>query len=594
MRNLGLLRSLLQRREKLRCVAILCLTMVGAVLEIALVGSIPAAVALLGNRSRFAKIPLIGEFEPVIRAMSDTVLLSWIAIAVVSLALVKLIYFFFLNRFILQTTYEIRVRLSKWIFESYLYAPWAFHLKHHSSELLRNSTTEVYEVVGGVIRPLLNVMFGLVMGVFVLGMIVTVLPIQAVLAFAMTVLSAGVILLTLRKNLAAEGESAKLERMRLLNTVQEGLANLVDARLLGRENWFINRFVKSASRFSASQNKIFLVSSMLPYAVEFVSIAGLMLVVVLLARQAETLESILPQITLIAVGLVRLRQAVSTVSSNIAKIQYSVPSLQNVYDHTAGIENQLEVIDGTRERLKCNDAVVLSDLNFTYPELDRRVLDGINLTIKKGTSVAFVGETGCGKSTLLQVLLGLLPPSGGSITVDGINIQSKLRRWRNLIGYVPQQIHLLDATIENNIVMGDDTIDQRRLKQAIRIAQLEDVLAGQPSGLQTVVGEDGTRLSGGQRQRIGLARALYREPELIVLDEATSALDYQTEAAITKALSEIPWVATRIIVAHRLSTVQDCDVIVMLDKGQIQDKGTFDGLAGRHQTFANRMAGHAS
>lgn len=591
MSHLKAIRSLLHRREKLRCAAILGLTIVGAVLEIALVGSIPAAVAILGDRTRFAKIPLVGEFELSIRGMSDATLLFWIAVAVVSLALVKLVYFFFLNRFVLQTTYEIRVRLSKWIFESYLYAPWAFHLKHHSSELLRNSTTEIYEVVGGVIQPLLNVLFGLVMGAFVLTMIVTVLPIQAVLAFAMTVLSAGAILLALRKNLAAEGESAKLERKRLLNTVQEGLANLVDARLLGRENWFINRFVKSASRFSASQNKIFLVSKMLPYAVEFVSIAGLMLVVVLLARQAPTLESILPQITLIAVGLVRLRQAVSTVSSNVAKIQYSVPSLQNVYDHTAGLKHELEQQDGTSKRSKYEKAVALSDLSFAYPERDVRVLDGVSLSIEKGSSVAFVGETGCGKSTLLQVLLGLLTPSEGSITVDGVDIRSELRCWRNLIGYVPQQIHLLDATIEDNIVMGDGNVDQRRLEQAIRIAQLEDVLAGQPEGLQTIVGEDGTRLSGGQRQRIGLARALYREPELIVLDEATSALDYQTEAAITKALSEIPWVATKIIVAHRLSTVQDCDVIVMLDQGRIRDMGTFAELAERHNTFAGGLAG---
>ncbi|MEO2035045.1 MAG: ABC transporter ATP-binding protein [Planctomycetaceae bacterium] len=556
-----------------------------------LVGAIPAAVALLADRSRFARIPFIGTLEQRVNTVSDVAILGWIAVAIIFLALVKLVYFYALNRVILQTIYNIRVRLSRWIFESYMYAPWPFHLEHHSSELLRNSTTEIYEVVGGVIQPILNVMFGMVMAGFVLIMIIGALPIQAFLAFAITIAAAGALLMLLRKSLEMEGESAKLERKRMLSSVQEGLANLIDARLLSREGWFISRFMTSASRFSTSQNRIFFVSRMLPYAIEFVSIGGLMIVVFLLARQSGDLKTILPQITLIGIGLVRLRQAVSTVSSNVAKIQYSLPSLQNVYDHTVALKELIEEPDTTTERCEFKDAIDVINLGFVYPQREEPVLNGVNLSIAKGSSIAFVGETGCGKSTLLQVLLGLLAPTTGCITVDGVDVRRQLRRWRNLIGYVPQQIHLLDATIEQNIVMGETETDQRRLKQAIRIAQLDDVLAGQPDGLQTIVGEDGTRLSGGQRQRIGLARSLYREPELIILDEATSALDYQTEAAITKALNSIPWVATKVIVAHRLSTVQNCDMIVILKDGQISDTGTFAALCERNHTFAAGAAG---
>jgi ABC-type bacteriocin/lantibiotic exporter with double-glycine peptidase domain len=546
-------------------------------------------MAILANRTVLAGLPLVSRWDQTVREASSTSLLTFIAIVIGILTLIKLIYFFLMHQFTLNTVHAIRVRLAKWIFDSYLHAPWTFHLDHHSSELLRNSTTEVNETVSGVILPILTIIFGFVMALFVLCLIVTTLPLEAFLAFGATIIAAGLLLFGLRKLLAREGEAAKDGRLKMLKHVNEGLSSIVDARLFGLEPWFLDRFLEGTRRLSIAQNRMTLVSRLMPYAIELVSVVGLLLVVLLLARRSDSLAEVLPQMTLIAIGLVRLRQAVNQVASGVARVQYSLPSLANVYEHTAGLKEAVEDVGLSKDRIAFEDAITCEQVWFHYASREAAILKGIDLRIPKGSSVAFVGETGCGKTTLLQLLLSLMPPAHGSIKVDGVEVQSDLRRWRNLIGYVPQHIHLLDATISENIALGDAVVDERRLMQAVKIAQLEEVIASQPDGLRTMIGENGTRLSGGQRQRLGLARALYREPSVILLDEATSALDHQTESAITKALNEIPWDATRIIVAHRLSTVQNCEIVFMFKDGEVFDQGSFDELCQRHTTLAAGM-----
>ncbi len=580
--------SVLNQYEKRRCAVIVSLNLLGAVIEIALIGTIPFCVAVLADRSVLDRLPLVTpdiSFE----SIPDATLLGWMTVTIVVLAACKLLFFFGVQIYIFRTVHRLRIRMSRNLFDAYLHAPWTFHLQNNSSELLRNCTSEISEYIHGVFLSGLSILHGVIMLAAVLVFIIATLPALAILALVVTLGSIALLMLWLRKRLDSAGRSSRLERKHMLAHVQEGLANLVHARLTSSEKWFLARYVQSATTFSLSQVKIALVSRVLPFTVEFVSVMGLMLVVTLLVKEMGSAAAAAPQIAIISVGLLRMRQATSNVASNASRFQFSLPTADSIREHT--VEIAREPLSESDNPFQFNTQMQLEGINFSYEPIGEKVLSDVSVTVARGQSIAFIGETGCGKSTLLQVCLGLLKPQTGRLTVDGKNVFADLRGWQNMIGYVPQQVHLLDTSIIENIVLGDSNVDRARLDQAIRIAQLESVIASQPHGLETVVGENGTRLSGGQRQRIALARALYRQPEVIILDEATSALDHQTEAAITGALSNVPWTSTKIIVAHRLSTVQDCDLIVMLKDGRVLDQGAFDELRSRHSSLQTRTAG---
>ena len=235
--------------------------------------------------------------------------------------------------------------------------------------------------------------------------------------------------------------------------------------------------------------------------------------------------------------------------------------------------------------------VALENVSYRYPKGHLNVVDGINLSIPHGSSIGLVGGSGAGKSTLVDIILGLLPPAAGRVTVDGVDISTNIRGWQNLVGYVPQTIYLCDDTLRRNVAFGvpDDKIDDAAVARALRAAQLEAFVAEQPEGVQTVVGERGVRLSGGQRQRIGIARALYHDPQMLVLDEATSALDNETEQGVMRSVEALQGAKTLLIVAHRLSTVAKCDRLYRLENGRIVQSGTFAEVVGDLQAL---QAGH--
>jgi ABC-type multidrug transport system fused ATPase/permease subunit len=293
----------------------------------------------------------------------------------------------------------------------------------------------------------------------------------------------------------------------------------------------------------------------------------------MLGRGVE-LTSIVPTLGLFAAAAFRLMPSVSRVLASVQAVRYAMPVINTLHEELklAAPEPAIRTTDQGRRFYR---EIRLTDVAYSYPGADTPALHGLTLAIKKGESVGFIGSSGSGKSTLVDVILGLLPPSNGSVLVDGQDIQEQLRTWQDQIGYVPQSIYLTDDTLRRNVAFGipDEHIDDAAVQRAIRDAQLEEFVGGLPNGVESIVGERGIRLSGGQRQRIGIARALYHDPSVLVMDEATSALDATTESGVMEAVTALRGSKTILIVAHRLTTVGQCDRIYRLESGTVVAEG---------------------
>jgi ABC-type multidrug transport system fused ATPase/permease subunit len=377
--------------------------------------------------------------------------------------------------------------------------------------------------------------------------------------------------------------------------LQEGLGAVKDVILLGRETDFLAQYrVHNVQSAQAGQLQNTL--QQLPRLwLELLAISGLAILVISMLAQGNALESILPTLGLFAAAAFRLIPSVNRVLGAVQSLRYG----QSVIDilHSELNLTKPDAVKTESPVAPFHSALELKNVTYGYPGASEPSLKGISLAIQRGESIGFIGGSGAGKSTLVDVVLGLLTPDAGKVTVDGKDIQVSLRNWQDQIGYVPQSIFLTDNTLRRNVAFGlsDTQIDDAAVKRSIRAAQLEEFVVSQPDGLETIVGERGIRLSGGQRQRIGIARALYHDPAVLVLDEATSALDNATEAEVMRAVTALHGKKTVLIVAHRLSTVEHCDRLYRLEKGQVVAEGSPQKMLEAISSIASvyKIDGHA-
>ena len=304
------------------------------------------------------------------------------------------------------------------------------------------------------------------------------------------------------------------------------------------------------------------------YIIEAACVTGMIVAVCFKVIFSSDVETLIPQLAAYAIGAFRILPSLGRISSSFNTMIYSIPSMnatyENVYEANQFEKNYDSNGNGNREeKLELKDAIRIKNVCWKYSEDGRAILEDININIEKGTSVAFIGQSGAGKTTLADIILGLLHPQKGDILVGGKSIFESPHEWANLVGFVPQSVYLIDDTIRNNVAFGidEEEIDDEQVWYALEQAQLADFVSTLPEGMQNIVGDRGIRLSGGQRQRIAIARALYKNPEVLVLDEATSALDTETESAVMEAIEYLQGHKTLIIIAHRLTTIQNCDVI---------------------------------
>jgi len=593
------LNRLFTRRHRMGLGVLLVLMLIGAVLEVVGLGLLPAFVVAAMAPDRFIEHELVG---PVVTALTMTTpnrLLVGGSVILFAVFAIKNSYQCFLSYCLARFIWNRQVQLAHSLFAAYMDVPYEFLLQHNTAELKRNVLGETTIVATDVLRSVLMIALHGIVIIVVAAVLFAVQPEAAALGIAVLGLAGGLFLLMTRSLVTKAGRLRQSTRRAMIQTVEEGFTLFKDARVLGRQRFFCDRFLGNAEIHAGTARRKSIIRRISQPILELIVVAGILgmaMVLLFMGRDTVFIASVL---ALFAAALSKLRTSVNHIAVSYNVLRHSAPAVEVVYEHLSelgacqiGKKKAKQQLEEPRV-LPFLSQITVESISYAYPDTMSEAIRDIGLTIPKGASVALVGRTGSGKSTLVDVLLGLLTPQSGCLKVDGVDIRSDPGAWRRNLGYVPQVIRLTDDTIRSNVALGvpADEIDERRLEQAVRTAQLKEMVDALPAGLDTVVGEQGVRLSGGERQRIALARALYRNPDVLVLDEATSDLDNTTEKALMAAIAKTSeGKKTLITIAHRLSTVQSCDCLYLLEAGRIVDSGTYKELLGKNTVFQH-MAG---
>jgi ATP-binding cassette, subfamily B, bacterial PglK len=387
-----------------------------------------------------------------------------------------------------------------------------------------------------------------------------------------------------------ESSDAHTEMIRLIN---HGMGGLKETRVIGCESYFEQKMESQIDKYSISSSLALSFTNLPRYVIEAFLITFLVtFTFAFLSTNQGNVKSLSSILGIFALASIRLLPAIGNLLSSINGIKYHAYSMDKIYMDLKELEGlgnttPIKVIGNAKKTVASfRKSVLLENVTYRYPGANRSSLQDIFLEIKKGDSIGLIGKSGAGKTTLVDTILGLLTPQSGDIKVDGKSVYTDIRAWQNLIGYVPQSIFLMDDTLEKNIAFGipEHLIDQDKLRKAVAASQLDSIVEQLPNGLHTPLGERGVMLSGGQRQRVGIARALYHEREILVFDEATASLDSETESLVTEAIRSLSGIKTMIIIAHRLSTLEYCDRICVLEKGQIVSSGSYQDIILDKQT----------
>ncbi len=502
---------------------------------------------------------------------------------------------FHAQKAVFQFGYKLKGDLSCKLMRAYLAAPYSFHLNINSATLIQNIVTTTDNVCIGTIMGILTSTSNLLI-TFALMVLLVKTNAMALILIVMLLLVMFVLTKLLKQPLAQwskAGWQASGEMIRILN---HGLGSLKETRVIGCEAYFDRQMEQQAAQFSKNTTLTQSYGNLPRYAIEAFMLTFLVVFTLLFVNFNRGEQNLSGILGIFGLASIRLLPAAGNLVSSLNMVRANTFAVDKLFFDLKNLEKENAIFDLHSENkpnwglsihkgkpISFEKQIILEKLTFQYPNTTRQALDEISLTIHKGQSIGIIGKSGSGKTTLVDVILGLFHPQTGDIKVDGVSVYRDLRAWQNILGYVPQSIFLIDDTLERNIAFGvpDSLIDRDRLKNAIEMAQLTEVVEQLPDGIQTLVGERGVLLSGGQRQRVGIARVLYHEREILVFDEATAALDSQTEHLVTEATKALSGSNTIIIIAHRLSTIEHCDRIYQIERGQIIKSGTYEEVIGR-------------
>ena len=573
---------ILNKQQKVRVIIIGVMMVIGAFLETLGVGLILPLVSVITTpdiitTNRYAKwiCDLLN-----IHKTSSFILV--IIVALIFIYIFKNLYLFLeyyvQYRFICNNRFSTQSRLM----EVYLHRPYDFFLNAESGEIIRvviNDTSSAFNLLSTVLAFFTEavVSAALIVAIIATDPVMAIL-IASVLGGTMLLISRLVKPILRKAGLKFQKNSAKMNQWLL-----QSISGIKEVKVTGKEGFFLTQFSKYGRKAIDSEKKNMVLGQVPRLSIEAFSISAMLAVIAILMWRGREIDTMLPQLSAFAMAAVRLMPSVNRMTASLNQISYYEPALDKMLEHLSVAQRWQNTKDdiqgsdngcteGQMDSLNLKKEITLKDISFSYPEAEHPVLEHANMLVPIGMSVGIVGASGAGKTTAVDIMLGLLKPQEGQVLADGVDIQTAYHAWLSHIGYIPQMIFMLDDTIRGNVAFGMDSkeVDEQAVWKALEEAQLAEFVRSLPEGLDTQIGERGIRLSGGQRQRIGIARALYTDPELLIFDEATSALDNETESAIMESINALHGKKTMVIIAHRLTTIEGCDMVYRVENGKIE------------------------
>ena len=562
--------SIFDKRQKRNIFWLLIAIFIGTALETVGVAAIVPFITAIMNPEKLLENKLLSVAYDILGLQNTTQLIILLAVGLMLVYIAKNAYLCFMYHLQFKFVYGNQKRLATRLMTSYLRQPYSYHLNHNSAEFLHNITQDVdtfFLTVLYCINLITDVMvcFALAIVLFITDKSITI---------GVAVLTGAVIFLFYKgykKKLLDLGEEKRDYYTKSTKTIQQAFGGVKELKVFGRENFFIDTYDGQYGKYTRSRRKVSTYSMMPKPVMETVSVCALLLVVSLKLASGVNVGYFIPTLSVFALAVIRMLPSSSRISSNISNISYGRASVEVIYNDLLEVaELETKISKNTGSKIQFTNEILLQDVSFHYDNNEKQILDKVSIQIPKNASIAFVGPSGAGKTTLADIVLGVLECQQGQILVDGVDIKSNYGAWQKEIGYIPQNIFIMDDTIRRNIAFAlkDEDIDDERIWKVLKEAQLSDFVENLPDGLDTVIGERGSRISGGQRQRIGIARALYHDPAVLVLDEATSALDQETESAVMEAIDSLNGLKTMIIIAHRLTTIENCDIVYRIENGK--------------------------
>ena len=560
-------------KEKMICAFIVVMMLIGALLEALGIGAIMPLLALMSDENYLQKHPDIANvaYSLGITTHRDFIMAS--TVMLILIYIIKNLYLIFQTRVQIYFALNKQISLSKKLLAFYLSKPYEFHLKNNSAVLIRNVCNFVEQVISSLLLSEFYLFAEIITALGIWGMLLWVDPITAIITAG---LIGGLVAMTIyqmNREIKKQGIIRSEHSAELLKWLNQGLGSVKETTVMGKKSFFINRFCNAYDKYGQAHAKYQFLTQLPRMFIEILAVGGLLLLVVFKLSLGSNPAEIVPLLGAISLAAFRLMPSATRIISYSNNIQYFLPVLNMIYDDLRAAVNQKVNIDiDSHKKLAFQNKITFQNLEFSYSGTDRKVLSGVSFEIKKGDFVGIIGQSGAGKTTFVDILLGLFCPTEGKILIDGIDVQSDIDGWRKNLAYVPQSIYLIDGSIKENIALGVDAsdVDIELLNRVIGMAELTEFVNNLPDGIETSVGERGVMLSGGQRQRIGIARALYQQPDILILDEATSALDNDTEKSITDTILNLKGEITIISIAHRLSTLVDCDYKLEFFHGKVR------------------------
>lgn len=563
---------ILTSKEKAVTMVLFVAIIAGSLLEMLAVAIFSPFIDLIMDSSVKQSSNVIAFLGKIIRTNDETSFIVALAVLMIAIYIIKDVYTLVEKNYIYVFAYGIQRRLSTKLLKSYMKEPYSFHLNKNISVLQRSIQVDTERFSNGILHFL-----EMLAEVFVC---ITIFIYLFFVSKSITIMIGGLLLLCVsifyvisKKYSLKWGREAQQHNAMLLQWMNQSIGGVKELKVLNREECFIENYDKEMKKFVRVMRFSRIIGVVPKYIIEMVSMSGMLLAVIikLLFGKHASMSTFVPELAVFAVAAFRLLPSVGRINEHMSAFLNAIPSLDLIYNDIKEVENIPENDAVRDDSWKFNSVVKVENLSFHYEDSDVDVISNVSFDIKKGQTVAFIGSSGAGKSTMVDILLGLHKPYRGHVYADELDVFKNLPTWQKEIGYIPQSIYLSDDTIRNNIAFGifEKDIDETALNNALEKAQLKEFTDSLPDGLDTIVGDRGVRLSGGQRQRIGIARALYHNPEILVLDEATSALDGDTETAVMEAIDNLKGQKTIIIIAHRLTTIRNADVIYEIGDGNV-------------------------